>query len=335
MKTTILLLFWLGTAALLWAQADPKQPAPTRGSVLVLDDYRILEGDIERIGDQYRIKRQLGETWVPAAAHMRLCADRREAYRYLAAQANLVDPDERMRLARWCLIRGLRAEALAEGQAALRLAPKNQQIQHFVRELQRLPQTLPQDDPLQLVQHQVPVERPELPAEALGMFINKVQPILMNACVRCHINGRGGDFDLMRATQGAADSRAVRHNLTVVLKYIDRNAPHDSELLVKAANIHGGMDLPPLRGKQSAAYQTLEAWVRLATATPTANRPTLQPVAPPVLVPTPSSASPESGVNPPSVVSPPSQFGTLQPSPTPTNQPMDVNDPSEFNRQSK
>lgn len=332
MKTITLLLFWLGTAALLAAQADPNQPTLTRGSVLIVDEYRILEGDIERVGNQYRIKRQLGETWVPATANLRLCADRREAYRYLAAQANLVDPDERMRLARWCLIRGLRDEALAEGQAALRLAPKNQQIQQFVRELQRMPQALPQDGGLQLVQHEVPVERPELPAEALGMFINKVQPILMNACVRCHINGRGGDFDLMRATEGVGDSRAVRHNLSVVLKFIDRNAPHESELLVKSANVHGGMELPPLRGKQSPAYQTLEAWVRLAVAAPTGARAPLQPVAPPVLVPTPSStpsSPPETKANPLS------QFGTAQPSPTPASPPVDVNDPNEFNRQPK
>src|SRR5947209_8520781 len=60
-----------------WA-ADPVTPLKA-GRVLVLENARILEGDIERVGDQYRIRRTIGETWLPADKAQCLCADLEEA----------------------------------------------------------------------------------------------------------------------------------------------------------------------------------------------------------------------------------------------------------------
>ena len=46
-------------------QVPAALPAVT-GKVLVLENERTLEGDIERIGDQYRVRRAIGETWLPS-----------------------------------------------------------------------------------------------------------------------------------------------------------------------------------------------------------------------------------------------------------------------------
>ena len=48
------------------APARGTEPAAaTAGKVLLLQNERALEGDIERVGDQYRIRRTAGEAWVP------------------------------------------------------------------------------------------------------------------------------------------------------------------------------------------------------------------------------------------------------------------------------
>ena len=62
---------------------SPEPAGPVTGKVLVLDNERTLEGDIERVGDQYRLRRTVGETWVPAGRALRLCDSLEEAFRML------------------------------------------------------------------------------------------------------------------------------------------------------------------------------------------------------------------------------------------------------------
>ena len=66
------------------------------------------------MGDQYRVRRKIGETWVPASQVLHVCASYEEAYRFLKSRANLSDPEDSYRLAQWCQAHGLREEALAE-----------------------------------------------------------------------------------------------------------------------------------------------------------------------------------------------------------------------------
>src|SRR5438094_10065798 len=96
------------------ARATEPASAAVTGRVLLLDNGHLLEGEVTRVGDQYRVRRQVGETWVPADKARCLCDSLEQAYLYLRGQANAGDPDERLRLARWCQLHGLRAQALAE-----------------------------------------------------------------------------------------------------------------------------------------------------------------------------------------------------------------------------
>src|SRR5438067_853459 len=69
------------SAAVLVPAAPPVPPAadqPTTGKVLVLTNERTVEGDVERIGERYRVCRAVGETWVDANQVMRLCASLEE-----------------------------------------------------------------------------------------------------------------------------------------------------------------------------------------------------------------------------------------------------------------
>ncbi|MFN4258363.1 MAG: hypothetical protein ACK4RK_03645 [Gemmataceae bacterium] len=269
---------------------EPVLAQPLSGRVLLLANDRILEGDITRMGDRYRIRRTIGETWIPASDVRCLSADMEGIYRYLRQQANLQDADERLRLTRWCMRHGLREQARVEAEAAAELRPHDAECRRLFEYLKHSTTTA-RSAPSQETRQ----EFPDLPSveynpQALGLFTTKVQPLLMNTCARCHASDNGGAFRLTRVhATSAVDRRLTIHNLAATMRYVDRERPGQSELLAKAVAIHGGADLPPLKNRESAAYRLLEEWVHLAAAH---GRPAATAAAPPVFIlPTPPAAS--------------------------------------------
>jgi hypothetical protein len=254
---------------LLWAAEDA---APrTTGRVLVLVNERTLEGDIQREGNEFCVKRAVGESWVPGNRVLRLCASWEEAYVFLQTQANLRDPDERMRLARWCQLHGLRKQALAEATAAAKLRPNDQEAVRMKRLLQRaLDNPPPQAAPSKM--ESLPVLPTSLPPvdinqESMAGFVNQVQPILMNTCARCHATNRGGEFKLLRCYHGGMlNQQATQHNLSAVIAQINVNRPRISPLLIKALSNHGHANQAPLKGRQTTAFLHLEEWVETTLA---------------------------------------------------------------------
>jgi mono/diheme cytochrome c family protein len=338
MKTKLL----LAALALAPVAATVRAAEPATGHVLLLNTERTLEGDITREGDHYVVKRQVGSVNWPADQVKRLCGDMTEAYAFLRGQSNLDDPDERLRLAQWCHVRGLKAEATTEVRAALALRPRDERCQQLLKYLET---PLPGPAAARLAPKPAPVEPAlavDVSAEALGQFAVKVQPILMNACAKCHGNGEGGSFQLTPAFGNSG--RAVRDNLTAVLAQINLQEPKSSPLLTKAVSVHGPMGRAPLSGKQMPAYYTMEEWVRLALAGPhghtaAAQEASLTPPPVPrtdfaaVLVP---DARPEADkaarpdvAQQPKTVSKPATAPTAQPVVNPT----DPFDPAVFNKQ--
>jgi hypothetical protein len=266
MKTLsrLLCVVALGAAGFSVQATEP----PARGKVLVLDNERTVEGDVERVGDVYHVRRTLGETVIPGERVLRLCASLEEALTFLRSRANLKDPDEHLRLAGWCHQHGLRAEALAEVQAAVRLRPGHEETRRLLDHLQQAAQasspsgkpTLPNPAP-------APSLAVDLTEEALGQFASRVQPILMNTCASCHVAGKGGSFQLTRAYDSTVLNRkTTEQNLAAVLAQIDFGQPQASRLLTKALSDHARTGQAPLKGRQAAAYRTLEDWVRLTLA---------------------------------------------------------------------
>src|SRR5262245_7976437 len=134
--------------------------AVTTGKFLVLRNGRTLEGDIEHVGEQYRVRRDGAETWIAANLVLRLFRDTEDAYQFLRARTNLNDAADRLRLAKWCLDVRLRERALEEATAASLLRPKDAATQQF---LERLRQPPPQT-PAAPVAAPAPVHEPEPPA---------------------------------------------------------------------------------------------------------------------------------------------------------------------------
>jgi hypothetical protein len=293
MKTTIgLLLCLLAASAAGWAVLSAAEPVPATGKVLLLDTERVLEGDIERVGDQYRVRRTVGETWVPAAKALCLCAALDEAYAVLRRRANLNDPDERLRLARWCHLYGLRAQALAEVTAAVDLRPDHAEARRLLGSLRQSAGAAPAAPPGPAVEPGPEAPPPDLSAESLCAFRARVQPILMNACASCHANGHGGTFKLTRVyDDGGVNRKVVQHNVAAVLAQLNLRQPQGSPLLTKAVSAHDGkMAQAPLKGRQAPAYRVLQDWVEQTLAA----NPQLQTLAagpPPESPPAPAPAA--------------------------------------------
>ena len=334
---------------LLFAAAPPlpgaAPEAPTAGKFLVLRNGHTLEGDIERVGEQYRVRRDGGETWIAAQLVVRLFRDTEDAYQFLRARTNLDDAADRLRLAKWCLDFRLRERALEEATAADRLRPKDAETQRLLERLRQPPPQPPAAAPAA----PPPAPAPEPPAppvsltpEALGQFTRKVQPILLNACASCHAGDRGRPFKLTQTSDVAALNRkASQENLAAVLAQVKLDQPQASPLLTKAATVHGGGDKAPLGGRQAAAYRALEDWVKGTLA----SNPHLQDkLAVPVAPPAPPEAKPSfADVTPDApraAPAPPAHAVPITPTPAaaapaakPPDNGDDAYDPSEFNRQ--
>lgn len=134
-----------------------------------------------------------------------------------------------------------------------------------------------------------PRDKPiELTPKLMGVFVNKVQPILMNTCARCHAVERTGNFQLMRTTPGTVPNpKTTQANLAALAAHVHRENIADSAVLTKALAAHGGGSQPPLRDRQNMAYRTLEEFTRQAFANADAvagSKPTesMEPDTPPV-----------------------------------------------------
>jgi hypothetical protein len=337
----------LGVAVLAGAGLAPARatdPAPAAaGKVLLLQNERALEGDIERVGDQYRVRRTVGETWVPAERALCLCQTMPEAFEQLRARANLGDADERLRLANWCRQYGLRPQALAEVREAVRLRPGHEPSRRLLANLEQSAWERPLPPPPRPSEPEPPpAPDVDLTADALGLFSTRVQPILMNACASCHATGRGGAFKLARAYGvGTADRKTMQQNLAAVIGQLNARQPQASPLLTKSVSVHGAMAQAPLRNRQAPAYRTLEDWVGRTLA----NNPQLQerasnpPAAPPALskpAAPPGKADARGGDElPPPSAGPQPPTAPTAPAPAfgAPAEPPDPFDPEVFNRQ--
>jgi hypothetical protein len=325
--------------------ADPPRPAAT-GKVLVLENENTLVGDVERLGEQYRVRRSLGETWVPAGRVLRLCADLEEAYAFVRGRANLNDPDERLHLARWCRANGLLAHALAEAKAAVALRPEHDESRRLLALLEQSTAARPPEAAARPQAPEGPALNVDLTADCLGTFVTRVQPILMNTCANCHNQAHPGAFRLTRAYDGLANRKAVQHNLAAVLAQVNFGQPQLSPLLTRAVSDHAHVGQAPLRGRQVPAYRMLEDWVRLTLDNNPQLREQLAPAAPPAatdatgrggstfgeeqLRPTPEPAQPGASPAPPAPPAPPKPAAAAKPARTPP--PPDPYDPDDFNR---
>jgi hypothetical protein len=242
------------------------------GRVLVLDNECVLQGAVERQGDVYVVRGDVGELKVPAAKALTICANLEDAYEFLKSRANLHDGNERLKLAHWCHTHGLSQQAIAETQASLLLRPEHLESKQFLAMLQRTA-AAPSNQQPRTEEAPPSSDTPSLSvsSDCMAVFATKVQPFLMNSCSSCHATGRGGAFVLIRATDGIV-RHATQANLTAAIHQINFDKPAASPLLSKACSPHGEPDgantqsHAALANRQAGPFLTLQGWVELLVA---------------------------------------------------------------------
>jgi hypothetical protein len=265
MKRTLLLAAFvaglLASAAMVPCAADG-QPVRVKGTVLILHNERAISGDIERVGDGYLVRRE-GELWLPASKVKCLCASWDEALSLLRSQANLDDADERLRLAKWCEQNGLFTQAVDEAKHALEMRPKQSGLRQYVQYLQHAAEMSTRPPaPVAAKKEQEAAPSLDLSADALSLFVTKVQPILMNTCVQCHATPQAGHFQLTRISGiGAGWQRATQANMVAAVRQINLDNAALSPLLIKAISKHGTAIKAPLGGRNTPPFQILKEWV--------------------------------------------------------------------------
>ncbi|MGF1583108.1 MAG: tetratricopeptide repeat protein [Gemmataceae bacterium] len=239
-------------------------PMRDNGTVAILKNGSVMEGSITREGSQYRIRFQVGEIQLPVERVNYVCQDWDEALEFMKRRANLRDPDERLRLASWCHQYRLYDRAIEEANEGLRLRPNHpptKQLLRMVQQAQKLAHQATNRKPNRSVVP--PTPELDLNAESMRQFTTSVQPVLMNACAKCHAGHRGGSFRLFRNHgSGLRSRRATRHNLNVVIQHLNLDRPELSPLLIKSVSRHArNLSTEPIKSRKAEPYRRLKHWV--------------------------------------------------------------------------
>ncbi len=126
-------------------------PMPVeRPSVLLLSNGRLLQGTVKKTADKYILIQNGGEIPFPINQVEDVFPSLAAVYQYKQAQIPANDPDEHLKLARWCLAHNLPAEAKVEVQAVVKFSPNSREARMMLTSMDAAEARLaarPQVDP--------------------------------------------------------------------------------------------------------------------------------------------------------------------------------------------
>lgn len=297
----------MGSAALL--AADPQAPEPAAlvatvptpapapsgpPTVLLLSNGKVLQGEILKDESGYVLKHKVGVMHFPRRNVEMTFRSMEEVYDYKKSRCPENDPDERLKLATWCLEQQMKPEAKAHLAAILELSPENRRARAMLANLERSPGTTPPVD-TEVIRTSVEVEAAppaelnlnrlreeyarhprsqEMPAifdletpmavRRFQEYSRSVHPILQRQCARCHNEQFQGDFQMIqtRARRDLTNDLILRSNLDATLRIVNREDLAHSPLLSAAGMTHGAGGKPVLGGPNSPEYRVLANWVK-------------------------------------------------------------------------
>lgn len=272
---------------------SPAAAAP-RDGVLLLKNGQVLAGRITWSGDHYFVDRDGLQMGVRSGEVMATAADMDDAYRWQRAQLARDDLEGHQTLAQWCMrhdLLGYAATELADCEALqpghARTALLMRQLQSAVRTVENarathIPSEVPTDAGAAQT-HSPPgevrrdtVHRADsgakavdvsatLSNESLEAFVTTIQPLLINQCAAggCHGGATKAELKFQRFDPRRSPSRVyTERNLAAALKYVDRDTPNASPLVVAPSQPHGGMATAVFAGRTLGQHAELVAWVR-------------------------------------------------------------------------
>lgn len=257
--------------------------------VVVLRNGNVLKGEIDHLGDFYRVATGTSEIRLPARNVERIVSTLQDAY--LAKRGELREGSitDHLDLAVWCIRQELWGQADIELDMARSIDADNANISFIKRRLDvasraalRAAQPVaapPAVEPLETQAKAVELAELEqlaasLPPGSLEQFARHIQPILVNGCATggCHSSSDGNGLTLNRdLVRGLANRESTLRNLRAVWEAIDQQVPDHSPLLLQPAVPHGGLPQPVFSGHRKKAQEKLVAWVHAATVTPSQN----------------------------------------------------------------
>lgn len=286
-------------------------PAPVR-SVLLLKNGSLQEGLVSDGGTVYFIHNRSGKIPVPKTSVEMVGRSVREIYEFKLSRLPERDPDEHMKLARWCLTQRLNDEAKVQLERVVALSPRNLVAAHMLEKMHGAEERAALRDPaVAQASLELPAGRPDaldpaiigraqrdlgvstlpqipgLPtAQAVKRsteFSHYVDPILQLRCAKCHNEQFAGSFRLVNyRSKRDRTPDALRANFDAILALIDWENLEKSELLASTLRPHGkGANARPVfSGSNNPEYRILQGWVhRLRTAQPVAAAPASRPAA--------------------------------------------------------
>jgi hypothetical protein len=249
MKNIISRLFIVSAAFLasIGAASAEERPLLEEGrELLILRNGQIFEGRIEKIKDQYLVDASDSQVKVRAADVEFVCRSLEEAY--LRKRAVIQDGNWRdhLELARWCQKHEMLKPARDELAAAEAISPNNPLADMLRRQMETAEE--PAEKPeKKFFREEISNEELDhmvrgLPPGTVELYTQIVQPVLMNNCTAsgCHGQQSQTAFRLYRTSTGEqANRRLTQRNLYNVLRYIDRENPAESPLLIVPSKPHG------------------------------------------------------------------------------------------------
>lgn len=252
--------------------AEPVGLAPEAG-VLLLRNGHVIQGNITKAGDYYVVVLgDSGELRIPTADAECTAASLADIYHQKVQKLD-GKLASYLNLAEWCLRQREPGWATQQWLAASKIDPKHprviaveRRLASVAEEMSRQPTAPPKASPV------VPeVESPEtalaeLSPLAIERYSTVIQPMVLNRCGanQCHGSASKTDLALFRpATGQPLIKRFTDRNLQTLLKFVDREKPSDSPLLIMAQRRHGGMTSATFDKRSQSQVKDLREWLDL------------------------------------------------------------------------
>ncbi|HVJ80006.1 MAG TPA: hypothetical protein VNC50_02955 [Planctomycetia bacterium] len=231
---------------------------PAMKWVLLTNDA-VMSGMLSQDDAGYILHEKHGKGRLPPGRVALVANSLEEIYSHKKKPIPDNDLDERMKLARWCLVNHLEDVARKELREIQQRDPKHPAAA-LLQTLERAqsPKARVGDEAA------APGEMVQL-GNAFGEgaieYARHMQTVIFNRCGgNCHTNPRyDGEFKLTKQARMPASLTA--RNLSKVERFLDLKDPGKSKLLQYAITPHGPRNQAPFGGPNDPRYQELRAWV--------------------------------------------------------------------------